>query len=55
MDGREITLGDRVVPVYSMPIKEGDKVFFSFYAGTEIEHEGKTYLIMRITDLISRL
>ena len=55
MDGREILLGDRIVPVYTVPLKEGDRVLFVPYAGTEIQHEGTTYLIMRFSDIISRI
>ena len=35
-----------------MILKEGDKVLYGKYAGTEIEHEGKKYLIMRQSDVV---
>ena len=38
-----------------MILKEGDKVLFGKYAGTEIEHEGKKYLIMRQSDVVAIL
>ena len=38
-----------------MVLKEGDKVLYGKYAGTEIEHEGKKYLIMRQSDGVSIL
>jgi chaperonin GroES len=36
-----------------MILKEGDKVLYGKYAGTEIEHEGKKYLIMRQSDILA--
>ena len=38
-----------------MILKEGDKVSYGKYAGTEIEHEGKKYLIMRQSDVVAIL
>ena len=38
-----------------MVLKEGDKVLYGKYAGTELEHEGKKYLIMRQSDVVSIL
>ena len=38
-----------------MVLKEGDKVLYGKYAGTEIEHEGKKYLIMRQSDVLAVL
>ena len=38
-----------------MILKEGDKVLYGKYAGTEIEHEGKKYLIMRQSDVLAIL
>ena len=38
-----------------MILKEGDKVLYGKYAGTEIEHEGKKYLIMRQSDVVAIL
>jgi len=40
----------KVVP---MNVKSGDKVLYSKYGGTEIKHEGKTYLIMAETDILA--
>ena len=34
-----------------MIVKEGDVVMYNKYAGTEIQVEGKDYLIMRQTDV----
>ena len=38
-----------------MVLKEGDKVLYGKYAGTELEHEGKKYLIMRQSDVVAIL
>lgn len=36
-----------------MIVKEGDKVLYGKYAGTEIEFEGEKYLIMRQSDVLA--
>lgn len=36
-----------------MVIKEGDKVLYGKYAGTELEYEGTKYLIMRQNDVLA--
>ena len=38
-----------------MVLKEGDQVLYGKYAGTEIEIEGKKYLIMRQSDVVAVL
>ena len=38
-----------------MILKEGDHVLYGKYAGTEFEHEGKKYLIMRQSDVVAIL
>ncbi|MCM1107438.1 MAG: co-chaperone GroES [Clostridium sp.] len=38
-----------------MALKAGDVVLYGKYAGTEIEHEGKKYLIMRQSDVVAIL
>jgi chaperonin GroES len=35
-----------------MTVKEGDKVLYGKYAGTEVTLEGEEYLIMRETDIM---
>lgn len=35
-----------------MVVKQGDKVLYGKYAGTEIEIEGTQYLIMRQSDIL---
>lgn len=36
-----------------LTVKVGDKVLYGKYSGTEIEHEGKKYLIMREADIFA--
>jgi len=36
-----------------MTVKEGDKVLYGKYAGTELKLEGKDYLIMRESDILA--
>jgi chaperonin GroES len=38
-----------------LELKEGDRVIFSKYAGTEVKIEGKEYLIMREGDVLAIL
>ena len=38
-----------------MVLKEGDTVLYGKYAGTELEFEGKKYLIMRQSDVVDVL
>jgi chaperonin GroES len=35
-----------------MDVKEGDKVVYSKYAGTEIKIDGEEYLILRQDDIL---
>ncbi len=38
-----------------MVLAAGDRVLYGKYAGTEIEHEGEKYLIMRQADILAIL
>jgi chaperonin GroES len=38
-----------------LTVKVGDKILYGKYAGTEINHEGKEYLIMRESDIFAIL
>ena len=38
-----------------MVLKEGDTVLYGKYSGTEIEHKGEKYLIMRQSDILAVL
>ena len=46
--GGEIN-GDKVI----MMVKEGDKVIYSKYAGTEVKFENETYIIVRQADILA--
>lgn len=37
----------------AMQVKEGDRVIFSKYAGTEVKFEGKEYIIAKQDDIIA--
>ena len=41
--------------VQAMDVKEGDKVIFGKYAGTEVKLEGEEYLIIREDDVLGVL
>jgi chaperonin GroES len=47
-DGKKLDNGERV----QLDIKEGDRVLFGKYAGTEIKLDGDDYLIMREDDIL---
>ena len=49
--GKFLDNGNRV----ELTVKEGDKVLFSKYAGTEITFDGQEYLIMREDDILGIL
>lgn len=36
-----------------LELKEGDKVIFSKYAGTEVKHKGEEYLILKESDILA--
>ncbi len=42
-DGKEV----------KMMVKKGDEVLFSKYAGVEFEEDGKTYVIVRQSDILA--
>lgn len=39
----------------ALEVKEGDRVIFSKYAGTEVKYEGRELLIMRENDILAVL
>ena len=56
VEGKVIAVGEgrrtedgKLIP---MNVKEGDRVIYSKYAGTEVKIEGKEYLIMREEDIL---
>ena len=36
-----------------LDVKQGDRVIFSKYAGSELKYEGKEYLILRENDILA--
>ena len=47
--GRVLENGQRI----DLEVKEGDRIIFSKYAGTEVKYEGNEYLILRESDILS--
>lgn len=47
--GRVLESGERV----ALEVKEGDRIIFSKYAGTEVKYEGTEYLILRESDILA--
>lgn len=52
LEGTVIAVGPGTAKV-TMEVKEGDKVLYGKYAGTEISVDGKEYLIMRQEDVLA--
>jgi len=50
--GRSEGEGKKKVP---LEVKEGDRVLFSKYAGTEVNIEGEEHLIMKEEDIIATI
>lgn len=46
--GKLTDKGDRI----ALQVKEGDRVLFSKYGGTDVKLEGEDYLIMREDDIL---
>lgn len=52
LKGKVVAVG-RGTKDEEMVLKAGDTVLYGKYAGTEIEHEGEKYLIMRQSDVLA--
>lgn len=53
-EGKVIAVGSGVLKDgvrVPLEVKEGDRILFSKYAGTEVKFEGKEYLIMKESDI----
>jgi chaperonin GroES len=53
-EGKVIAVGSGTVKDgarIALEVKEGDRVLFSKYAGTEVKYEGKELLIMKESDI----
>ena len=47
--GRVLENGQRI----DLEVKEGDRIMFSKYSGTEVKYEGIEYLILRESDVLA--
>ncbi|HDJ3313640.1 TPA: co-chaperone GroES [Staphylococcus aureus] len=47
--GRRLNDGTRVTP----EVKEGDRVVFQQYAGTEVKRDNETYLVLNEEDILA--
>ncbi|CAM3296274.1 co-chaperone GroES [Filibacter tadaridae] len=47
--GRVLENGQRI----DLEVKEGDRIIFSKYSGTEVKYEGNEYLILRESDILA--
>ncbi len=50
-EGKLLDNGDRS----TFNVKNGDRVLFTSYAGTEVKYDGEEYLIMREDDILAIL
>ncbi len=53
-EGKVVAVGSGVLKDgarVALEVKPGDRVLFSKYAGTEIQYDGKEYLIMKESDI----
>ncbi|MBB3112089.1 chaperonin GroES [Paenibacillus phyllosphaerae] len=53
-EGRVVAVGSGALKDgvrVALEVKEGDRVLFSKYAGTEVKYEGKELLIMKESDI----
>ncbi|HEY0827073.1 MAG TPA: co-chaperone GroES [Bacilli bacterium] len=57
-EGRVVAVGNGALKDgerIPLEVKEGDKIIFSKYAGTEVKFEGRELLIMRESDILAIL
>jgi Co-chaperonin GroES (HSP10) len=47
--GKVSDKGERI----ALDVKEGEKVIYSKYAGTEVKYDGKAYLVVRQDDVLA--
>ena len=40
---------------HPMSVREGDRVLYGKYSGTELKHDGKTYMIMKVGDIYAKM
>lgn len=44
-----------IANIENIEIAIGDTVFFKHYSGTEIEHDGKRYLVLPYADVLAKI
>lgn len=58
-EGKVVAVGNGVVrdngQRVELEVKEGDRVVYSKYAGTELKYDGSEYLILRESDILAVL
>ena len=58
-EGKVVAVGNGVVrdngQRVELEVKEGDRIVFSKYAGTELKYDGTEYLILRESDILAVL
>ena len=58
-EGKVVAVGNGVVrdngQRVELEVKEGDRVVYSKYAGTELKYDGTEYLILRESDILAVL
>lgn len=50
-NGKRLDNGQRV----KLTLKEGDRVIFGKYSGTEVKYQGKEFKILRESDVLAKL
>jgi chaperonin GroES len=52
LEGKVIAISKEVEEDENLPLKEGDKVVFAKYSGTDITIDGKEYLVLNTDDIL---
>jgi chaperonin GroES len=52
LEGKVVAVSKEVEVDENLPLKEGDKVVFAKYSGTDITIDGKEYLVLNTDDIL---
>jgi chaperonin GroES len=52
LEGKVIAISKEVEEDENLPLKEGDRVVFAKYSGTDITIDGKEYLVLNTDDIL---
>jgi chaperonin GroES len=52
LEGKVIAVSKEVEEDENLPLKEGDRVVFAKYSGTDITIDGKEYLVLNTDDIL---